>query len=60
MTSGVSGPSSLGPLSYGQQQIQQKQSQPPAKPPAPPGQDSVQLSNAAKGTGDVDHDGDSK
>jgi hypothetical protein len=35
-------------------------SQPPAKQPAASGQDSVVLSKAAKTSGDVDHDGDSK
>jgi hypothetical protein len=37
------------------------QSQPPTRQPAPPAQDSVQLSSAAKAatSGDVDHDGDS-
>ena|SRR5579864_3032227 len=42
-----------------QNYLQQTQAQPTAKPPAPP-QDSVQLSKAAQGSGDVDHDGDSK
>jgi hypothetical protein len=42
-----------------QSYLQQTRSQPTAKPPAPP-QDSVQLSDAAKASGDVDHDGDSK
>ncbi len=51
----INGANEASFLSY----LQQTQSQPTAKPPAPP-QDSVQLSNAAKGSGDVDQDGDSK
>jgi hypothetical protein len=53
MISGVNGASSL---SY----AYQAQVQPPAKQPASQGQDSVELSNAAKGVGDADHDGDNK
>ena len=56
MINGVSGAS---PLSYAYQN-QPTQSQPPAKPLALSVQDSVVLSSAAKATGDVDHDGDSK
>jgi hypothetical protein len=56
MVSGVTSASS--PSS--DHQTQPAHSQPPAKPPASSGQDSVQLSSAAKASGDVDHDGDSK
>ena len=54
MISGVNGASSV---SY-DQKIQPTQPQ-PAKPVSS-GQDSVELSGAAKAGGDVDHDGDSK
>jgi hypothetical protein len=41
-------------------QPQLAHSQPPAKQAGTAGQDSVELSSAAKTSGDADHDGDSK
>ncbi len=55
MISGVNSASS----SSSDYQTQPAHSQPPAKQGASSGQDSVELSNAAKASGDVDHDGDS-
>jgi hypothetical protein len=54
MISGVNGASSV---SY-DQKVQPAQPQPVKQVSA--GQDSVELSGAAKAGGDVDHDGDSK
>jgi hypothetical protein len=55
MVSSVSG-SSPSSSDY---QAQQAHAQPPAKQATPSGQDSVELSGAAKASGDADHDGDS-
>ena len=55
----ISGVNSVNSATY-DHQTQAAHSQPPAKQPASSSNDSVELSSAAKTSGDVDHDGDSK
>jgi hypothetical protein len=54
----ISSVNSSTPVTY--QPAQPARSQPPAKQSETQAQDSVQLSSAAKTTGDANHDGDSK